>query len=70
MTLIDCILDDEETDPVSELEILDGYDFYTSDIIDAFIGRTSDRKRADAVSVLMDIKRKRFVPSRKSKYEL
>lgn len=70
MTLIDCILDDEETDPVSELEILDGYDFYTSNIIDAFIRRASDRKRSDAVSVLMDIKRKRFVPSRKSKYEL
>ena len=68
--LIRSILEDTETDPVSELEVLDRNEYFTSDIIDVFITCSSERKRSDAVSYLMDVKRRRFAPSRKSKYEL
>ncbi|MBQ4177426.1 MAG: leucine-rich repeat domain-containing protein [Lachnospiraceae bacterium] len=68
--LIDTILADTEFDPVGELEVLDSAGYFTSSIIDVFIGRASDRKRSDAVSFLMDVKRRRFAPQRKSKYEL
>ncbi len=68
--LIDTILTDTEFDPVCELGILDRAGYFTSDIIDAFIERASDRKRSDAVSFLMDVKRSHFAPRRSSKYEL
>ena len=68
--LIGSILEDTETDPVSELEVLDRNEYFTSDIIDMFITCSSERKRSDAVSYLMDVRRRRFTPSRKSKYEL
>lgn len=68
--LIAGILEDTETDPVSELEVLDRNGYFTSDIIDMFIAYSSEKKRSDAVSYLMDVKRRRFAPSRKPKYEL
>ena len=68
--LIRNILEDTETDPVSELEILDRNGYFTSDIIDMFIAYSSERKRSDAVSYLMDVRRRRFAPAQKSKYEL
>lgn len=68
--LIDTILTDTEFDPVCELEMLERADYFTSDIIDEFIRRASDRKRADAVSFLMDVKHRRYAPKRRSKYEL
>lgn len=68
--LIDCIIEDKEFDPVSELEVLDSAGYFTSDIIDAYIERASEKKRSDAVSYLMGVKRRRFAPARRSKYEL
>lgn len=68
--LIGAILEDTIHDPVSELEILDGYGYFTSDIVDRFIRYATDKKRSDAVSCLMNIKRARFAPSGTSKYEL
>ncbi|MBQ8330667.1 MAG: hypothetical protein IJX83_13855 [Lachnospiraceae bacterium] len=69
-SLIRRILDDREFDPVTELEMLDGKDYFTSNIIDMFIGCASSGKRSDAVSCLMDIKHRRFQTGGRSKYIL
>ena len=68
--LLDTILDSRERDPVSELEVLDRSDFFTSTIIDEYIGKASGKGRPDAVSFLMNVKRERFRPARRDKYEL
>ena len=64
------ILEDREYDPVSELQILDRNGFFASNNVDLFIRRASELKRADAVSFLMDVKRRQSGSARKSKYEL
>ena len=64
------ILGSGERDPVSELELLDRSDFFTSTIIDSYIERASGQGRSEVVSFLMNVKRERFRPFRKDRYEL
>ncbi len=68
--LLDSILKEREYDPVAELKILEQADFFTSNIIDAFIEEASSQGRSDAVIFLMDVKRRRFGAAKRSRYEL
>lgn len=67
--LMDLISSDRETDLMIWLRVLDRAGFYTSQLVDTMIDSVTKSGRADAAVWLMDLRRRKFAPARRSKYE-
>lgn len=66
---LDFMMTDRETDLTVWLRLLEDTGFYTSDLIDMMIDFFTKAGQGDASAYLMDLRRRKFAPVRRQKYE-